>query len=104
MPDEGQCRRVDLPVPALGGCQDMTTTFATSLVRRPAWKALKDPARQMRSVHLRTLFAEDPARGTRLTAEDAGLFLDYSKNRVTDQSLMLLVQLAKESGLRERID
>jgi glucose-6-phosphate isomerase len=74
------------------------------LTRRPAWKSLERHAREMRDVHLRTLFADDPARGERLTAEGAGLFLDYSKNRVTDESLALLVQLAKESGLRERID
>ena len=70
----------------------------------PAWQSLERHARQMRDVHLRTQFAEDPARGERLTAEGAGLFLDYSKNRVTDESLALLVQLAKESGLGERID
>jgi glucose-6-phosphate isomerase len=58
----------------------------------------------MGGLHLRTLFADDPARGARLTVEGAGLFLDYSKNRVTDETLKLLVQLAEESGLRERID
>src|SRR6187399_2054525 len=82
----------------------MATTFPTSLVRRPAWKALKEHARQMRGVHLRTLFVDDPARGTRLTAEGAGLFLDYSKNRVTDRTLALFEDLATESGLRERIE
>jgi glucose-6-phosphate isomerase len=74
------------------------------LTRRQAWKSLERHAREMHDVHLRTLFAADPARGERLTAEGAGLFLDYSKNRVTDESLALLVQLANESGLRERID
>jgi glucose-6-phosphate isomerase len=74
------------------------------LARRPAWQSLERHARATRDVHLRTLFADDPARGERLTAEGAGLFLDYSKNRVTDESLALLVQLARESGLRERID
>jgi glucose-6-phosphate isomerase len=58
----------------------------------------------MHDVHLRTLFADDPARGERLTAEAAGLFLDYSKNRVTDETMRLLVRLADESGLRARID
>jgi glucose-6-phosphate isomerase len=58
----------------------------------------------MRDVHLRTLFAEDPARGERLTVEGAGLFLDYSKNRISDQTLGLLVRLAEESGLKARID
>ena len=71
------------------------------LTGRPAWKALETHARAMRGVHLRTLFADDPARGERLTAEGAGLFLDYSKNRVTDETMGLLVQLAEESGLRE---
>ncbi|MGA7412185.1 MAG: glucose-6-phosphate isomerase [Bryobacteraceae bacterium] len=58
----------------------------------------------MQSLHLRSLFLEDPKRGERLTAEAAGLFLDYSKNRITDETLKLLLQLAEESGLRERID
>jgi len=76
----------------------------TPLVGRPAWKALERHAGAMRDLHLRTLFAGDPARGERLTAEGAGLFLDYSKNRVTDESLALLLRLAEESGVRERID
>ena len=59
---------------------------------------------KVRDLHLRTLFADDPERGERLTAEAVGLYLDYSKNRVTDETLKLLVQLAEESGLRERID
>jgi glucose-6-phosphate isomerase len=71
---------------------------------RPAWKALQADARTMRETHLRRLFAEDRARGERLTAEAAGLFLDYSKNRVTDETLRLLFQLARECGLKERID
>jgi glucose-6-phosphate isomerase len=58
----------------------------------------------MRSLHLRQLFADDPARSERMTAEAAGLFLDYSKNRVTDETLGLLLRLAEESGLRARID
>jgi len=74
------------------------------LTRRPAWKALEAHARTMRRQHLRALFAADATRGRRLTAEAAGLFLDYSKNRVTDRTLALLVRLADESGLRERID
>ncbi len=79
-------------------------TPTTPLTGRPAWKALESHARAMRDVHLRALFADDQARGERLTAEGAGLFLDYSKNRVTDESLALLVQLATQIGLRERID
>ncbi len=58
----------------------------------------------MRGRHLRDLFAEDPARGERMTVEAAGVFLDYSKNRVEDGTLSLLVELAEQSGLRERID
>jgi glucose-6-phosphate isomerase len=77
---------------------------AAPLGRHPAWQALEEHARTMRGVHLRTLFAQDASRGERLTAEGAGLFLDYSKNRVTDVTIGLLIQLAEESGLRARID
>jgi glucose-6-phosphate isomerase len=76
----------------------------TSIVDRPAWKALKTHAEQIRGRHLRELFAEDSSRGERLTAEAEGIFLDYSKNRVTDETLKLLVQLAKESDLRARCE
>ena len=76
----------------------------TFLPRRKAWKALQAHYKAMQEVHLRTLFAEDAQRGTRLTAEAAGLFLDYSKNRVTDETIRLLVQLAEESGLRDSIE
>jgi glucose-6-phosphate isomerase len=75
-----------------------------SLTRRPAWKALQNHFKAIRSTHLRALFAEDPGRGKRMTVEAAGLFLDYSKNRVTNETLALLLQLAEESGLRRRID
>jgi glucose-6-phosphate isomerase len=71
---------------------------------RPAWKALEAHHERVRDLHLRKLFADDPARGERLTAEAAGVFLDYSKNRITDETLALLLQLAEQSGLRERID
>ncbi|MGH9598613.1 MAG: glucose-6-phosphate isomerase [Terracidiphilus sp.] len=74
------------------------------LKQRKAWKALEAHFAQVRGTHLRTLFAEDSKRGERMTAEAAGLFLDYSKNRVTDETLKLLVELAGESGLRARID
>ena len=74
------------------------------LTARPAWKALTAHHERIRDVHLRTLFAEDPNRGERLTAEAAGIFLDYSKNRITDETLKLLLQLAGECGLRQRID
>ncbi|MGA3044376.1 MAG: glucose-6-phosphate isomerase, partial [Bryobacteraceae bacterium] len=69
-----------------------------------AWKALQTHYDRVRALHLRQLFAGDPGRGERLTAEAAGLFLDYSKNRITDETVTLLLQLAEESGLRPRID
>src|ERR1700722_17864654 len=75
-----------------------------SLTRLKAWTALKAHAREVGKVHLRTLFADDPKRGERLTAEAAGLFLDYSKNRVTDETMKLLLALAEESKLRERTE
>ena len=74
------------------------------LTQRPAWKALAVHHKKVRKLHLRELFATDPIRGERMTCEAAGLFLDYSKNRVTDETLTLLLQLAKESSLRERLD
>ncbi len=74
------------------------------LTERPAWKALAAHYERIRGVHLRELFADDPGRGDRMTAEAAGLYLDYSKNRITDETLRLLLQLAEESGLRARID
>ena len=80
----------------------MTATLP--LTARPAWKALEAHHEKIRALHLRTLFADDATRGERLTAEAAGLYLDYSKNRVTDETLALLCRLAEESGLRERID
>jgi glucose-6-phosphate isomerase len=74
------------------------------LPARNAWKLLHAHQQAIHGVHLRRLFADDPARGVRLTAEAAGIFLDYSKNRITDDTLRLLVQLADESGLRARIE
>ncbi|HEV2213962.1 MAG TPA: glucose-6-phosphate isomerase, partial [Terracidiphilus sp.] len=74
------------------------------LTRRDAWKALQAHAKQMKTMHLRELFAQDAGRGERMTAEGAGLFLDYSKNRVTAETMHLLLQLVDESGLRERMD
>jgi glucose-6-phosphate isomerase len=74
------------------------------LTARPAWQALETHYRKIRETHMRKLFADDPQRGERLTAEAVGFYLDYSKNRVTDETLRLLVQLAEESGLRGRID
>ena len=71
---------------------------------RPAWRALAAHHRSVAGTHLRQLFAEDGRRGERLTAEGAGIFLDYSKNRVTDETLRLLLALAEEAHLRERIE
>jgi glucose-6-phosphate isomerase len=81
----------------------MTETIAP-LTQRPGWKALATHYRTARKWHLRSLFSDYPKRAERMTAEAAGLFLDYSKNRITPRTLKLLVQLADESRLRERID
>jgi glucose-6-phosphate isomerase len=79
-------------------------THTPSLIELPAWAALQAHHKQVSPLHLRKLFADDPKRGERLTLEAVGIYLDYSKNRVTDETLSLLVQLADESRLRERID
>ena len=79
------------------------TAEAQRLTERPAWKALEVHCGTIRNLHLRQLFAEDPRRGERLAAEAAGIYLDYSKNRITDETIQLLVRLAEECGLRERI-
>lgn len=76
----------------------------TSLIQSPAWKALQAHFSAVSSMHLRELFGNDPERGKRLTAEAVGIFLDYSKNRVTDETLQLLLALAEERGLRARIE
>ena len=81
----------------------MTARIAP-LVERQAWKDLAAHHQKIRDLHLRKLFADDSKRGERMTAEAVGLFLDYSKNRVTDETLKLLLRLADESGLRGRID
>jgi len=72
--------------------------------KRSAWRALASHYRKVREMHLRRFFADDPLRGQRMAAEGAGIYLDYSKNRVTDQTIKLLIQLAAESGLQARID
>jgi glucose-6-phosphate isomerase len=72
--------------------------------KQAVWRALEDHQRAMRDRHLRTLFADDPARSERMTAEAAGVFLDYSKNRVDDETLRLLIELAEQSELRARIE
>jgi len=81
----------------------MTATMS-SLTERPAWKALDAHYHEIRDLHLRKLFEDDAKRGENMTAEAVGVYLDYSKNRITDQTLKLLLQLAEESGLRARID
>jgi glucose-6-phosphate isomerase len=80
------------------------TLIDQPLTRRPAWVALQAHYREIASVHLRELFAVDPVRGERLALEAAGIHLDYSKNRINDETVRLLVQLAAQSGLRARID
>ncbi|MDA8362816.1 MAG: glucose-6-phosphate isomerase [Gammaproteobacteria bacterium] len=77
---------------------------AQVLTARPAWKALVEHHQRVGHVHLRQLFADDAGRGERLAAEAAGIYLDYSKNRVTDQTIRLLIGLAEDCGLRARID
>ncbi len=80
------------------------TPSIPALRDRPAWAALRDHYEDIRQVHLRDLFAGDEARGERMVAEGAGLYLDYSKNRITDETIGLLVALAEESGLAERVE
>ncbi len=76
----------------------------TAIVESPTWKALAAHYQTIGELHLRKFFADDPKRGERMTIEAAGIYLDYSKNRITDQTLKLLLQLAEEAGLRSRID
>jgi glucose-6-phosphate isomerase len=80
------------------------TTPVPPLAQRSAWAALQLHQKEVAPIHLRKLFADDPKRGERLTLQAAGIYLDYSKNRITDETMTLLVQLAEQSGLRERID
>ncbi|MBA0085485.1 MAG: glucose-6-phosphate isomerase, partial [Acidobacteria bacterium Pan2503] len=77
---------------------------AGPLTKRKAWMALQNHYEEVRGQHLKKLFAEDPQRGERMTAEAVGIFLDYSKNRITDRTIKLLIQLAEEAGLRSNID
>src|SRR5665213_3474067 len=74
------------------------------LTQLKSWKALKAHHKKIGTKHLRDLFAADPKRGKQMTVETMGLFFDYSKNRITDETLKLLVKLAQESGLQSRID
>ncbi|MBO0800325.1 MAG: glucose-6-phosphate isomerase [Blastocatellia bacterium] len=81
-----------------------TKKQTTSLTQRPAWQALERHFLKNKDVHLRKLFADDPQRGERFSVEAAGLYLDYSKNRITDETIRLLIGLAEECGLREHIE
>jgi len=81
-----------------------TNMGATQFTQSKAFTALQANYEKVRGLHLRQLFADDPSRGERMTLEAAGLFFDYSKNRITDETLKLLIQLAEESGLRARMD
>ena len=80
------------------------TTRKQSRGKRAVWRDLQDHYTTMQGVHLRKLFADDPGRGERMTTEAAGVYLDYSKNRINDKTLKLLIELAEQSGLRARID
>jgi len=80
------------------------TLHTRSTSKHAVWQALEDHYETMRGLHLRNLFANDPARGARMIAEAVGVYLDYSKNRISDETLKLLIELAEQSGLRERID
>ena len=82
----------------------ITTTNIKPLTQRPAWNALAAHHPQIQKLSLRKLFAADAKRGQRFTAEAAGLFLDFSKNCITEKTLKLLLELARECGLREKID
>jgi glucose-6-phosphate isomerase len=84
--------------------QTQTEQALEPLTKRGAWKNLQAHYDKIREVHLRSLFADDPGRGERMTLDAAGIFLDYSKNRITDQTIKILLDLAAESGLRSRID
>jgi hypothetical protein len=92
-------QRKSTPTPA-----DAQPARLQPLRDRPAWVSLEHHYQKLKTVHLRDLFADDRGRGERLAIEAAGIYLDYSKYRVTDETLQLLLQLARESGLRDRID
>src|SRR6266699_3644830 len=78
--------------------------YPTPLTHRPSWQKLEEHYHKARNLHLRTLFAEDPHRGERFALEAVGIYLDYSKNRVTDETIQLLLELAESSGLHERTE
>src|SRR4051794_36059811 len=82
----------------------MSSTPSTPLTQLPAWKALQAHHALIQNRDLRSLFAEDKRRGERMVVDAAGIYFDYSKNRITDETLKLLLQLARESGLSQRIE
>ena len=84
--------------------QTETSPVLEPLTKRKTWKKLENHYKKIRGVHLGSLFAEDPERGIQMNVEAEGIFLDYSKNRITDKTVKLLLKLAEESGLRSRID
>src|SRR5258707_1334842 len=81
-----------------------TPQMTGQLTSKAAWRALQDHSLKIKDMHLRKLFEDDPRRGERMTAQAIGIYFDYSKHRITDGTLKLLFQLAKESGLQGRID
>src|SRR5258707_4724820 len=81
-----------------------STKTIEPLTKRKAWKALAAHFKKAKDLHLRELFAADPKRGEKMTLQAAGLYLDYFKNRVTEETVKLLFQLATEFGLKQRID
>jgi glucose-6-phosphate isomerase len=89
---------------ATGSTPNSTPQALGPLTKRKAWKALQAHYKNVHELHLRKLFAEDPRRGERMTAEAVGIFLDYSKNRINGETIELLIQLADGSGLRQQID
>jgi glucose-6-phosphate isomerase len=89
---------------ATAAVKTVTSKGPQPLAKRDIWKALQNHYKQIKSLHLRELFLQDPARGEKFTAEAAGLFLDYSKNRITEETMLLLVKLAEEAELKQRIE
>src|SRR5262245_58003628 len=84
--------------------EEISTTSLPPLRERPAFAALERHHAKLAPTHLRELFAADPGRGERLAVETEGLYFDYAKHRITDETITLLVRLAEESGLRSRIE
>src|SRR5262249_44075544 len=98
-----QMTNAGAPVPAPQSERERFMSIS-ALRKRPAWEALERHYRKIEGAHLRQLFAEDEKRGEALAVEAAGIYFDYSKNRITNETVRLLLQLADESALRERID